>query len=59
MEDTLNEIRTEAPVRKLCHHTNPREDVMTPIKTVELAGGKEGGGKRERKWREGAHLDKN
>lgn len=48
MEDTLNEIRTAAPVRKLCHHTNPREDVMTPIKTVELAGGKEGGGKRER-----------
>lgn len=47
MEDTLSEIRTEAPVRKLCHHTNPREDVMTPIKTVELAGGKEEGRERE------------
>lgn len=47
MEDTLNEIRTEAPVRKLCHHTNPREDVMTRIKTVELVGGKKERRKRE------------
>lgn len=53
MEDTLNEIRKGALVRKPCY-TNPREDAMTPIKTVgwrvggererEKNGGQRGGG---------------
>lgn len=45
MEDTLNEIRKEALVWKPCY-TNPREDAMTPIKTVGWRVG--GGGEREK-----------
>jgi hypothetical protein len=50
-EDTLNEIRAEAPVKEL-NYSNPGEGRKTLIKTVEWSGVGE-----KRRW--GPHLDEN